>query len=601
MMSAQKSAIFAISSLGLGHATRTLAIVKFYLKNRYTITIVSEGNALAFLRRELEKENVEFLSLPDYPPLQREGKLRYLIADLFRTAKMIRKEHAFLEKLLRAREDSYEFVFSDGRYGFYSSRIPSFLLSHQISFHMPPFLSWMRRVAEYANYRYFKKFDTIFIPDFKERPKSLAGDLSHARILSRLPHHYVGYMSSYEYMNVPEDIDYLFIIAGFLKEHRHSFIEKLIEEAKKLPGKKVFVLGDTSKETVERLPEHNIEIRSFATEPLRSELFNRARVIVSRSGYTTVMDLAALGKRAVLVPTPHQTEQEYLGQYLSEKHFFITAHSENALTAELLKQAYGSTPHRHGGQTRKHIEDMVTVIHSFTHHQSFSFIVPASNEEKYIERTIESIERQVYSRDRFETIIVENGSRDKTYAMALSCAGEYTRVFQSDPPGVSRARNTGFEHTSPQSDWIIFLDSSTHLGKHFLRDLNRYLMRRREDNLAIGTTSVLPESSSLKAHLWFWFYNIGHKLTRTSFSIQIAARKAAIHAKYDEHLHFSEDLKYLRDCQKYGAFFFFDTIAVRKSTRRFERVGYLKQFLLWNYQAFIPYRNRLHKPYPQER
>ncbi len=603
MIPAQKSALFAISSLGLGHATRTLPIIRHYLRNQYKITLVSDGSALLFLRHELAGEDVEFLSFPDYPTLQRGQKLAYfayLGYDLIATTRIIRKEYAFLEKILRAHDDPYEFIFSDGRYGFYSPRVPSFLLSHQISFHMPRFFSLMKRVAEYANYHYFKNFDTVFIPDFKDRPKSLAGDLSHAKILSRLPHHYVGYLSSYEPTHATEDIDYLFVLAGFLKEHRQSFIEKLITEAKKIPGKKVFILGDTSKDTIEHIPEHNIEIRSFVAGPLRNELFNRARVIVSRSGYTTIMDLAALGKRAVLIPTPHQTEQEYLAEYLSEKKLFITVPTQDVVTAALLEQAHAMVAHKPLGTTSEHIENMASVIHAFIHHQFFSLIIPASNEEKYLSGTIESIDRQVYPNDRLETVIIENGSTDKTYDVASSYAGERVAVFQSER-GVSRARNAGFAHASSHADWIIFLDASTHLGKHFLRDLNRYLIKHREDNIVVGTTTVLPDSSSLKARMWFKFYDIGHELSKTSFSIQIVARRAAVHIKYDEHLHFSEDLKYLKDAQKFGKFFYFHTNAVRKSTRRFERVGYLKQFFLWNRQAFTPYRFRLHKPYPQER
>ena len=61
-------ALFAISSLGLGHATRTLAVIRAYLQRGYGITVVSTGNALAFLRLELaDSPGVDFRDMADYP------------------------------------------------------------------------------------------------------------------------------------------------------------------------------------------------------------------------------------------------------------------------------------------------------------------------------------------------------------------------------------------------------------------------------------------------------------------------------------------------------------------------------------------------------
>lgn len=121
-----------------------------------------------------------------------------------------------------------------------------------------------------------------------------------------------------------EEIDYLFTISGYLAEHRGAFIQKLINESKLLKGKKVFILGDTlQKDYYDYDSQHDIEIFGFLAGEEKIKRFHAAKVIISRAGYTTIMDLVELGKPAILYPTPNQTEQLYLAEYLGEKQLFV--------------------------------------------------------------------------------------------------------------------------------------------------------------------------------------------------------------------------------------------------------------------------------------
>jgi len=173
-----KKILFAISSLGLGHATRTLPVIRHFAKS-YEIDIISYGNALKFLKEELKDfENINFIEMEDYPPLERgEGSCfyYYLIKDLITTNNIIKKEHKKVSEI----EKNYEFIFSDGKYGIYSKQIPSFLLSHQISFMPPKFLKIFKFISDIGNLKYFRNFNTVFIPDFKDYKSFLAGKLSH--------------------------------------------------------------------------------------------------------------------------------------------------------------------------------------------------------------------------------------------------------------------------------------------------------------------------------------------------------------------------------------------------------------------------------------
>lgn len=317
-------ALFAISSLWLWHATRTLAVIDYYTELGFSITIISYGNALSFLKKELqENTNITFIELEDYPAIERWTWVKfywYLVTDLLAIDILIWKEYKFVKNMW----DNFDFIFSDWKYWVYSKNVPSFLLTHQIAFILPKKLVVFSDIINYFNYRYFKKFSAIIIPDYKDKKKSLAWKLSHTKFLKDLNHHYIWPLTSYSNLKeVTQDIDYYFIISWYLQEHKQSFINKLIDEAKKLDWKKVFVLWDTSKNDVIEMPEYDIIIYSNVSSNQRLDFFNRAKIIISRAGYTTIMDLVANNKKAVLFPTKNQTEQEYLADYLGEKGFFV--------------------------------------------------------------------------------------------------------------------------------------------------------------------------------------------------------------------------------------------------------------------------------------
>ena len=322
--------LFAISSLWLGHATRTLPVIKYYLNKNISINIISDWNAFNFLKQELKDyKNIKFIRLKDYPAIERWEWLMfyiYLMTDIFSISRLIKEENRFVKNL----DEDFDFIFSDWRYWIYKKWTPSFLLSHQISFIVPKWLQIFKNIVNNFNYNYFKKFDAIFIPDYENEDKSLALKLSHSNILKKLKHYYIWTLSSYSKSeNIVKDIDYYFIISWYLKEHKESFVNTLINEAKKLKGKKVFVLWDTSKNEIKEFKKDNIVIYSSVSSDQRIDFFNRANIIISRVWYTTVMDLVANNKKAILFPTKNQTEQEYLSKYLDEKWLFINWWEDN--------------------------------------------------------------------------------------------------------------------------------------------------------------------------------------------------------------------------------------------------------------------------------
>ena len=360
-----KNILFAVSSLGLGHATRELPTIKYFARNN-KIFIISFGEALMLLRNELEGPDFTIHEYEDYP-LSKRGKglmfFVYGIMGLIRTTSIMRKEHKLTEDFVN--KYNIDFIITDCRYGCYSYKVPSFAVTHQISFAFPKALKFIKILSDAFNYQHFKRFTKIFIPDYKGEHKNLSGELSHNKLAEKLQAEYVGIFSSLPKLKIGKDIDYLFIISGFLKEYLDSFIQSLLDEAKKLPGIKVFVKGDITKDE-HYFENNNIEIYSHATGNLRNELLNRAKVVISRSGYSTVMDLVEIDGVGILIPTPTQAEQEYLARYYIEENSFVAFKSQKNFTLEGIDKKIRSTKFfRTENKTRDSVKKIEAIISKY--------------------------------------------------------------------------------------------------------------------------------------------------------------------------------------------------------------------------------------------
>lgn len=232
-------------------------------------------------------------------------------------------------------------------------------------------------------------------------------------------------------------------------------------------------------------------------------------------------------------------------------------------------------------------------------HLFFSIIIPAHNEENYILQTLKTLEGLEYPKDRFEVIVVENGSIDQTFALVSEFKQNTTlplKTIKLDRNGVSYAKNVGASLASDESEWLIFLDADTHLKKDFLKELEETITKN--DNIVIIATSLRPLDNSFKAKAWFSFYNFGRWVSESSMSIQIVRKDIFERIKFDETLTFNEDLTLIKQSKKFGKFYYMWTNNVFTSTRRFDKVGYLKQFLIWVWWNIIPSSKRRKISYP---
>ena len=313
--------IYGVCSWGLGHATRSLPVIRKLLDEHHTLTIIAHDRSLNLLKTELGNQ-VTYIDIPDYPMLLSENSRQFMAKSVVYWPVFIRRIETGLHQLNRILEKNHiDRIISDARYDMYSKKIPSYFISHQMRIMNPMRIKMFESAMELFNKFFFKRFRGMIVPDYET--DDLSGDLSHhLRRLDEKKINYVGVLSDFTKQNLKKDIDYLISLSG--PEPQRSMLEKiLIEQSQDLDGSVVMTLGktDTSFDVTKK---QSFTTYSFVTKEKREELLNRASLVISRSGYSTIMDLAVIGTKALLIPTPGQIEQEYLSMYHNKKRTFYS-------------------------------------------------------------------------------------------------------------------------------------------------------------------------------------------------------------------------------------------------------------------------------------
>lgn len=352
---------YGVCSWGLGHATRSLPVVRKLIEENNELTIISNGRSLELLKKELG-ENIEYIDIPDYPMLVSENSRQFMAKSVVYWPTFIKRMESGLQKLKKILENrKCDRIISDARYDLYSRKIPSIFISHQMRIMNPLRITMFERGSEIFNLFFFKRFAGVIIPDYKE--DNLSGDLSHnLRRIDENKLHYVGALSDFKKKQTKKDIDYLISISG-PEPQRTMLEEKLVSQVNDLKGNIVITLGKTEKK--DKFNKKNIETYSFLSKEKREDFLNRAKLVVSRSGYSTIMDLAVIGTKALMTPTPGQIEQEYLGQYHNKKGTFYSVNQnriELKRDVEIAKKTTGITRKCNVDKSVENIMNAITSV-----------------------------------------------------------------------------------------------------------------------------------------------------------------------------------------------------------------------------------------------
>lgn len=313
---------------GLGHASRCIPIIRNLEKLGAEVLIASDGVALDLLKKEFPKNT--FFEIPGYN-VNYEGK-NFGWAMLRQSSKIltaIAKEHKAIKKIVE--ENSIDAVISDNRFGCYSKSVPSVFISHQLNLIAPAKI--MEKPANMMNRFLMDNFQKIWIPDLKGE-ENLAGKLSHGHNLEA---EYLGVLSRMEKFKVEKEYDVAVVLSG-PEPTRSEFELEIFRQALSLEHKNFIVVRGMPERWEYYTMKPHLEVVSFMTSKMLNETMLAADLIIARSGYSTVMDLWKLQKPALLIPTPGQTEQEYLADELSKKKLFLTQSQEGLNIKEALEE-----------------------------------------------------------------------------------------------------------------------------------------------------------------------------------------------------------------------------------------------------------------------
>jgi len=326
---------------GLGHATRCIPIIRYLLEKGCEVIIGADGRPMQLLQKEFP--NLQFIPMPGYGiSYPKSGSMALKIASQIpKILKGIKRENLLLKKIIK--EGKIDAVISDNRFGLWSKDVPCVFITHQLMIKSPFGEKWIHQL----NKKYISKFTECWVPDLPRPliPSSagegkvtagFSGDLSHKFPLPGNAK-FIGLLSRFESPQPPSrlrealwrsevqrvDKRHLIIILSGPEPQRTVLEEKILKQLAPLSfgrgvgGEVLIVQGITEKNERRKIFE-NVEMVSHLTsEELQKEILS-SEIILSRPGYSTVMDLAVLGKKAIFVPTSGQTEQEYLAKYYSE-------------------------------------------------------------------------------------------------------------------------------------------------------------------------------------------------------------------------------------------------------------------------------------------
>ncbi len=316
----QKRVIIAPLAWGLGHATRCIPVVRELLKLKGAVWAVLTPPQKALYEPEFGSD-IQYIPLEEPPIDYEQSFMLAMVRQLPKFSSQMRRENSLAEWLTNKLQP--DLIISDNRYGFRSVNVPSVIISHQLQLRAGLLSSPVNSLV----HTFLKRFDAVWVPDVEGIP-NLSGMLSHGRKPVQTIY-YPGPLSRMNpvVMESKTQYDWTALLSGPEPQRTH-FENLIVDAAEKLNLTVAIVAGQPeggeSPEitgTITRFPHLN--------DADLLKLIAASKGIVCRSGYSTLCDLAAMQRKALLVPTPGQTEQIYLAKHFAQAFGFPVVRQRN--------------------------------------------------------------------------------------------------------------------------------------------------------------------------------------------------------------------------------------------------------------------------------
>jgi uncharacterized protein (TIGR00661 family) len=295
---------------GLGHCTRCIPLVRYLIHRGCKVLLAAEGAQAKLL--SIEFPSLEILPLQGYRISYSKSKRWFpfkIMGQLPKIVNAVRSEHLWLQEVVESR--NVDVVISDNRYGLYHQQVSTVIITHQLQVQFP--FKWMLQIGMRFLYKYINKFDACWVPDNMGEP-NLAGSLSHPPVMPSVPVEYVGPLSRMENIQQAKRYDVLFLLSG-PEPQRTLLEEKIKKQLQAFKGSAFLIRGLPMQEQSLGLAG-NIHVINHLPSTELQQAIAESEMVVCRSGYSSVMDLCVMQKKMILIPTPGQTEQEYLAKHL---------------------------------------------------------------------------------------------------------------------------------------------------------------------------------------------------------------------------------------------------------------------------------------------
>lgn len=314
---------------GLGHAARLVPIIRRLGEMGHNIFIAAGPLHTGFFRSE--SCDATYIKFPGFSPVYSKYLPQYIMIVLQLPLLLFHavRDNVRLRRLIR--ENDIAIVISDNRFGLWSSRVKCVYITHQVIIPFPGYLRILEPLGASLHRQIIKKYTFCFIPDLPGEI-NLSGRLSHG---AELPSNarYTGILSRFTGGSDsgsadPESFPHNTVILSGPEPQRGVLRQKLVAVLKDASPSTVMLEGKPG-ENEKKQMTGNITFFSHLVAAKMAHLIKSSKSIICRPGYTTIMELASLGCSALLVPTPGQTEQEYLAGYLSERGWFASVNQKD--------------------------------------------------------------------------------------------------------------------------------------------------------------------------------------------------------------------------------------------------------------------------------
>lgn len=348
---------------GLGHATRCIPLIHALTHMGYQVIIATDGAQENLLKKEFPHHL--YLKLPGY-------QIRYsrsggwlpfkIIQQLPALVQMVRWEHRWLQTIIK--EYKIDLVIADNRYGLFTQQIPSVFITHQLTIKAPN--SWIETLIQKINYHYINRFTVCWVPDMQD-DNGLAGILSHPHKKPKIPVEYMGLLARFQVMEARPAKQITVLLSG-PEPQRTLLEEKIVDQARRTMQPLTIVRGLPATEEQLVVPAFIQQFNHLETKDLQ-QLLQESELVITRSGYTSLMELMQLKIKTVLVPTPGQTEQEYLAKTVAEKGYALQIPQESFdLTTAILQSR--SHTYRFPQLSLFDVQKMQALIASMPNHRN---------------------------------------------------------------------------------------------------------------------------------------------------------------------------------------------------------------------------------------